>query len=113
MRNDSWVTSAQYSDASSLAMPASTSLRMPASLSRAALTISACEASTLVAISASLHWIAWGPVSGVADERLAEGRGRLGVRDGERERADRDAARTGRDVDAADLDAVHHLVEAA
>ena len=53
------VTSAQYSLASSLAIPASTSLRSPASLSRAAFTISACAASTLVAISASLKAIAW------------------------------------------------------
>src|SRR5580700_2712444 len=49
MRNDSWVTSAQYSDASSLAMPASTSLRPPESFSRAALTMSRWAASTLVA----------------------------------------------------------------
>ena len=40
-------------------MPASTSLRWPASLSRAALTISACAASIFVAISASLNAIAW------------------------------------------------------
>jgi hypothetical protein len=40
-------------------MPASTSLRCPASLSRAALTISPCDASILVAISASLNAIAW------------------------------------------------------
>ena len=43
----------------SFAMPASTSLREPASLSRAALTISGWEASTLVAISASWKAIAW------------------------------------------------------
>src|SRR3712207_7827393 len=59
MRNDWVVTSAQYSLASSLAMPASTSLREPASFSRAALTMSACAASTLVAISASWKAIAW------------------------------------------------------
>ena len=53
------MTSAQYSLASSLAMPASTSLRSPESFSRAALTIIRCAASTLVAISASLNAIAW------------------------------------------------------
>ena len=40
-------------------MPASTSLRSPESFRRAALTISACAASTLVAISASWNAIAW------------------------------------------------------
>ena len=44
--------------------------------------------------------------------RLAERRALLGVRDRELERAGGDAARAGGDVDAADLDAVHHLVEA-
>jgi len=59
MRNASWVTSAQYSLAISLAMPAATSLRSPESFSRAALTIIRWAASTLVAISASLNAIAW------------------------------------------------------
>src|SRR5690242_14976397 len=44
MRNDSCTTSAQYSDASSFAMPASTSLRCPASFRRAALTSPAITA---------------------------------------------------------------------
>src|SRR6266508_4604011 len=65
MRNDSCTTSAQYSLASSLAMPASTSLRWPASLSRAALTIRAWAASILVAISASLNATAWCCASGL------------------------------------------------
>ena len=46
-------------------MPASTSLRCPASLSRAALTISACAASIFVPISASLNAIAWCLASGL------------------------------------------------
>ena len=59
MRNESAVTSKQYSLAKYLAMPASTSLRLPSSLSRAALTIIRCAASTFVAISASLKAMAW------------------------------------------------------
>ncbi len=46
-------------------------------------------------------------------DRLAEGGALLGVLRGELERTDRDTARAGRDVDPPDLDAVHHLEEAA
>jgi hypothetical protein len=107
MRKESSTTSLQYSLARYLAMPASRSLRSPASFLRAALTIIWCAASTLVAISASRN--EHGLVLG---DRLAEGLALLGVLDAELEGADRDAAGAGRDVDAAHLDAVHHLVEA-
>src|SRR4029453_4246401 len=71
MRNAPCPPSAQYSDASSLAMPASTSLRSPESLSRAALTISAGAASTLVAISASGKRSACAPAGAVAPQHPA------------------------------------------
>ena len=89
-------------------MPASTSLRWPASLSRAALTISACAASILVPISASLNAIAWCSAIGLPNVwrcwayAMASSKARM-----------RDAAGAGGHVDPADLDAVHHLVEAA
>src|SRR6476661_1983869 len=70
-------------------MPASTSLRSPRSFIREA------EQDRLV-----------------LRDRLAEGLALLGVGDAELEGPVGDAAGTGRDVDAADLDAVHHLVEA-
>ena len=47
----------------------------------------------------------------VLGDRLAEGLALLAVGDGQLEGAVGDAAGAGRDVDAADLDAVHHLVE--
>src|SRR3978361_620538 len=121
MRNESCVTSAQYSLASSLAMPDSTSKRAPESLSRAAFTIIRCAASTLVAISASLNAMAWCCAIGfpnvercalVLATRLAERRALLGVLDGQLERPDRDPARPRRDVHPSHLDAVHHLREA-
>src|SRR5690606_3831754 len=49
----------------------------------------------------------------VVGDGLAERAALLGVADGEFEGAQGDAAAAGGDVDAADLDAVHHLVEAA
>ena len=48
----------------------------------------------------------------VLGDRLAEGLALLGVGDAELEPAPRQPARAGGDVDAADLDAVHHLEEA-
>ena len=48
----------------------------------------------------------------VLGDLLAEGLALLGVGDAELEGPVGDAAAAGRDVDAADLDAVHHLVEA-
>ena len=48
----------------------------------------------------------------VLGDRLAERLALLRVPHGELERADTDAARPGRHVDPADLDAVHHLEEA-
>ena len=46
-------------------------------------------------------------------DRLAEGPALLGIGHGQLEGADGHAARAGRDVDAANLDPVHHLIEAA
>ena len=88
-------------------MPASRSLRWPESFLRAAMTIIWWAASTLVAISASLNWMAW-----CCGDRLAEGVPLLRVGDAELEGAQGDPAAAGGDVDPADLDAVHHLVEA-
>ena len=59
MRKDWLTTSAQYSAAMYFAMPASRSLRSPLSFRRAALTISWCAASTLLAMSAMRKRIAW------------------------------------------------------
>src|SRR5205085_3189078 len=64
IRNASSTTSLPVSEANSLAMPASRSERCPASFRRAALSVSRRAASTLVAISASLNWIAWWPEIG-------------------------------------------------
>ena len=58
-RKASSTTSLPASEAYSLAIPASRSERSPASLSRAALSASRRAASTVVAMSASLNWIAW------------------------------------------------------
>ena len=59
MRKESSTTSLPVSEANSFAMPASRSERSPASFMRAALSVSSRAASTLVAMSASLNWIAW------------------------------------------------------
>ena len=59
MRKLSSTTSLPASDANSFAIPASRSERSPASFIRAALSVSSRAASTLVAMSASLNWIAW------------------------------------------------------
>jgi hypothetical protein len=88
-------------------MPASTSLRWPESFNRGAFTMIWCAASTLVAISASLNAIAWWSAIW-----LPEAGALLGVLPRQLEGADGDAARAGGHVHAADLDAVHHLVEA-
>src|SRR6476469_5160000 len=48
----------------------------------------------------------------VVDDLLAEGLALLGVGDAELESPSRDTTSAGSDVDTADLDAVHHLVEA-
>src|SRR3954463_125520 len=88
-------------------MPASRSERWPASFIRAALRVTRRAASILVAMSASLNWIAWCWAIGFA-ERLAL----LAVAQGELEGALGDADAAGGDVDAADLQGVHHLHEA-
>ena len=59
MRKESSTTSLAYSEASILAMPASTSMRLPVSFRRAALTIMVWMVSTLVAISARRNSTAW------------------------------------------------------
>ena len=59
MRKESSTTSLPVSEANSLAMPASRSERSPASFMRAARSVSRRAASTFVAMSASLNWIAW------------------------------------------------------
>jgi hypothetical protein len=82
-------------------------LRCPESFLRAAITIIWWAASTLVAISASLNCDRL-----VLGDRLAEGVPPLRVVDGQLEGAQGDPAAAGGDVDPADLDAVHHLVEA-
>ena len=107
MRKESSTTSLQYSEARYLAMPASRSLRWPESFLRAAITIIWWAASTLVAISASLNCDRL-----VLGDRLAEGVPLLRVGDAQLEGAQGDPAAAGGDVDPADLDAVHHLVEA-
>ena len=53
------ATSKAASLQNSFAMPASTSARSPASNFSAALFTSSRDASTFVAMSASLNWIAW------------------------------------------------------
>ena len=59
MRMASIESSRAVSLAKSLAMPASTSQRSPAALRSAALRVSRRAASSLVAMSASLSWMAW------------------------------------------------------
>ena len=107
MRKESSTTCEQYSDARYFAIPASRSLRWPASLTRAAFTIIWCAASTLVAHlgQPEQHRLVLGDL-------LAERLPLLGIGDTELERPQGDAAAAGSHVDAADLDAVHHLVEA-
>ena len=51
--------SSAVSEQKSLAMPASTSARSPASNFSAAFVTSSLAASSLVAMSASLNWMAW------------------------------------------------------
>jgi hypothetical protein len=89
-----------------LAIPASRSFRWPESFLRAAITIIWCAASTLVHLGQlELDRLMLG-------DRLAEGVPLLGVADGQLEGAQGDAAAASGHVDPADLDAVHHLVEA-
>src|ERR1700754_1669129 len=107
MRKASSTFSLPVSEARSFAMPASRSERSPASFRRAALRVTRRAASRRGAMSASLDEIAWWWGVGVPDgfwllavfERQLQGP--LG---------DADAARG--DVDAADLERVHHLREA-
>src|ERR1051325_8787286 len=87
MRSASSTTSLAASEANSLAMPASRSERSPASFIRAAFRVSRRAASTFVAMSASLHWIAWCWAVGFAPAPRGP-------------------------VHAADLERVHHLREA-
>src|ERR1700750_1067718 len=93
MRKESSTTSLPASEANSWAMPPSRSERSPASFILAALSISNRAASTLVAMSASLNWIAWCWAIGFSDRGAWR------------------AARS-RDVHAPDLERVHHLAEA-
>jgi hypothetical protein len=88
-------------------MPASTSLRLPASLRPGGVDHERVRGLDLGGHLGELELDRL-----VLGDRLAEGGALLGVLDGELEGADRDAAGAGGDVDAADLDAVHHLVEA-
>src|SRR3954463_67167 len=118
MRKDWVVTSAQYSLASSLAIPASTSLRSPESFSRAARTISAWAASTLVAISASWKAIAWGWAMGLPNVSrcwaywMASSKARITAPQARAARLTRTAAAArGGTVYAAHLCAAHHLRE--
>src|SRR5215471_5497370 len=106
MRKASSTTSLPYSDARYLAIPASRSFRRPESFRRAAITIIWWAASTLVAISASLNAIAW--CSAIGRPNVPP----LRVVDGQLEGAQRHPAAAGRDIDPADLHAVHHLVKA-
>src|SRR5256885_1953454 len=59
MRIDSVVSSNAVSEQNSFAIPASTSARSPRSNFSAADRTSSFDASSLVAMSASLNWIAW------------------------------------------------------
>src|SRR3954468_9891956 len=115
MRNDCSTTSLPVSEASSFAIPASRSERSPASFIRAALRVISRAASTWVAMSASLNWIAWWWAIGLAEvlgARLAEGLALLPVAERQLEGALGDADTARRDIDAADLERVHHLDEA-
>src|SRR6476469_5347553 len=106
MRKDSSTQKRPASEANSFAIPASRSERSPASFRRAARRVSSRAASTWVAMSASLNWIAWCSEIGLPKvlrswEYFSASSRALG---------DADAARG--DVDAADLERVHHLREA-
>src|SRR3954471_23786218 len=107
MRKHSSTQYLPVSEARSLAIPASRSERSPASFIRAALRVTRRAASSLVAMSASLNWIAWWAAIG-----FAEGFGFLAVAKGQLQCALADADTAGGDVDAADLERVHHLHEA-
>ena len=108
MRKESSTTSRQYSRGEVLRHPGLRSLRSPASFVRAAL-----HHHLMRRLDLGGHVGQPEQHGLVVGDLLAERLALLGVADAELEGAQRDATAAGGHVDAAHLDAVHHLVEAA